>query len=85
MRHYDERGRVAQHRIGVGLALVAGAAVAGTLALTATSPAASADTIELPVYPIGDPPLTDQETLGVAPSLVQAETFCFQFLSLGTC
>jgi len=57
----------AQGRIGVGLALVAGAAVAAALALTATSPAAKADTVDLPDFPVGTGPGTDQVQLGIQP------------------
>jgi hypothetical protein len=65
--HYDEHAGSAQRRIGVGLALVAGAAVAAALALTATSPAANADTIDLPVLPSATGSETGQENLGIAP------------------
>ena len=67
MSHYDEHAGSAQRRIGVGLALVAGAAVAAALALTATSPAANADTIDLPALPSATGSETDQENLGIAP------------------
>jgi len=49
------------------LAVVAGAAVAATLALTATSPAANADNVDFPFTPTATGPETDLETFGVQP------------------
>jgi hypothetical protein len=51
----------------VGVAFVAGAAVAATLALTATSPVANADNVDFPFTPTVSGPETDQETFGVQP------------------
>jgi hypothetical protein len=65
--HYDEHAGSAQRRIGVGLALVAGASVAAALALTATSPVANADNVDFPFTPTVSGPETDQETFGVQP------------------
>lgn len=62
MSHYDKHASFAQRRVGVGLVLAAAA-----LALTATSPAANADTIDLPVLPSATGPETGQENLGIAP------------------
>ena len=67
MSHYNEHGRAVQRRIGVGVALVGGAGVAAALALTTTSPAASADTIEIPDFPVGTGAATDQAYFGLAP------------------
>jgi hypothetical protein len=65
--HYEEQVGPAQRRIGVGVAFVAGAAVAATLALTATSPVANADNVDFPFTPTVSGPETDQEIFGVAP------------------
>jgi hypothetical protein len=67
MGHYDENAGSAQRRVGVGLALVAGASVAAALALTATSPVASADNVDFPFTPVVSGAETDQEIFGVAP------------------
>jgi hypothetical protein len=67
MSNSDERARSTQRRIGVGLAAMAGAVAAAALTLTATSPAANADTIELPALPSPTGSETGQENLGIAP------------------
>jgi hypothetical protein len=73
MSHNDEHARSTPRRIGVGLAL-AGAAAAATLGLTATSPAANADSVDLPVFPNETGTQTDQEFVGLAP-LFTGSTF----------
>ena len=61
-----EHPRSVIRRIKAGLTL-AGAAAAGVLALAAASPAANADTVDLPVLPITGGETIDPESLGIAP------------------
>ncbi len=63
--HNLEHPKSVTRRIKACLTL-AGAAAAGILALTATSPAANADTVDLPVLPVGGGEI-DPQSLGIAP------------------
>jgi hypothetical protein len=73
MSRNDLHARTSQRRIGVGLAL-AGAAAAAALALTATSPAAKADTVDVPDVPDETGIETGQEYFGLTP-LFQGDSF----------
>jgi hypothetical protein len=64
--HNLEHSRPMTRRIKACLTL-AGAAAAGVLALTATSPAAQADTVDVPVFPSGSGETIDPQSLGIAP------------------
>jgi hypothetical protein len=64
--HDVEHPRSITRRIKACLTLV-GAAAAGVLALTATSPAANADTADIPSLPIGSGDETGPESLGIPP------------------
>jgi hypothetical protein len=64
-----EHPRSLTRRIKACLTL-AGAAAAGILALTATSPAANADTVDLPVLPVGGGEI-DPQSLGIAPFFIE--------------
>jgi hypothetical protein len=72
MSNFDNRARSAQRRIGVGLAAIAGAVAALALTLTATSPAAQADTVDLPDFPVPTGGGTDYVQLGVPPIFTES-------------